>query len=124
MLEGFIDASVLLKPGIYALLYNRVVVYVGQSTVPLNRIYAHRSLRSRKAPAWLPIKGMLFDEVHVLPCTVDRLNEVEAALIDLYKPKYNVKLKTPHPVSTEFSIVVNDCVVALNAKGPSIFRRF
>ena len=126
MLEGFIDASALLKSGIYALLYDGVVVYVGQSKTPLNRIYAHRSLRSRTAPAWLPIKGMLFDEVHVLPCPQDRLDIVERALIDLYKPRYNVKLKSPQPVSTEFNLVVGTCVLAVNARpsGPSILRRF
>lgn len=108
MLEGFVDATALLRPGLYALLYGGVVVYIGQSKVPLNRVYAHRSLRSRKAPAWLPIKGMLFDEVHILPCSVDRLDEVERALIDLYKPKYNVKLKSPHPVATELIVNLPD----------------
>lgn len=124
MLEGFIDATALLRSGIYALLYNGVVVYVGQSKTPLNRIYAHRSLRSRTAPAWLPIKGMLFDEVHVLPCSADRLDLVEKVLIDLYKPKYNVKLKSPQPIRTEFNVVVGTCVLAVNVKGPSIVRRF
>lgn len=124
MLEGFVDATALLRSGIYALLYNGVVVYIGQSRTPLNRIYAHRSLRSRKTPAWLPIKGMLFDEVHVLPCPVDRLNQVERALIDLYKPKYNVKLKSPQPVATEFTINVGTCVIAVNAKPSPILRRF
>lgn len=127
MLEGFVNVTPVLRSGIYALLYGGIVVYIGQaSKAPVDRIYAHRSLRSRKAPAWLPIKGMLFDEVHVLPCHVDRLDEVERAMIDLYKPKYNVKLKSPQPVATEFTIRVNDCVVAMNAKPASgrVVRRF
>lgn len=127
MLEGFINVTATLRPGVYALLYAGVVVYIGQaSRAPVDRIYAHRSLRSRKAPAWLPIKGMLFDEVHVLPCPIDRLDEVERALIDLYKPKYNVKLKAPGPVTTEFNIAVGTCVVAVNAKPASrgVVRRF
>lgn len=99
MLEGFVNVTAALRPGVYALLYHGVVVYIGKSSkAPVDRIYAHRSLRARKAPAWLPIKGMLFDEVHILPCHPDRLDEVEHALIELYKPKYNVKLKTPTPV--------------------------
>ena len=122
MLEGFVNVTATLRPGIYALLYAGVVVYIGQaSKAPVDRIYAHRSLRSRKAPAWLPIKGMLFDEVHVLPCPQDRLDEVERALIDLYKPKYNVKLKAPGPVATEFNLTVGDCVLAVNAK-PALTR--
>lgn len=127
MLEGFVNVSAVLRSGIYALLYNGVVVYIGKaSKAPLDRIYAHRSLRARKAPAWLPIKGMLFDEVHVLPCPPDRLDEVERAMVDLYKPKYNVKLKSPHPVATEFNIATAVCVVAVNAKPASrgIVRRF
>lgn len=103
MLEGFVDTSVLLKPGIYALLREGVVVYIGQSKKPLSRIEAHRSLwgrtqRQGKTPGWLPIKAILFDEVHVLPCPVEKLDELERALIDLYKPKFNIKLKSPHPV--------------------------
>lgn len=105
MLEGFVDTSVLLKPGIYALLREGVVVYIGQSKKPLSRIEAHRSLwgrtqRQGKTPGWLPIKAILFDEVHVLPCPMEKLDELERALIDLYKPKFNIKLKTPHPVLT------------------------
>lgn len=127
MLEGFVNVSAVLRSGIYALLYNGVVVYIGKaSKAPLDRIYAHRSLRARKAPAWLPIKGMLFDEVHVLSCPPDRLDEVERAMVDLYKPKYNVKLKSPHPVATEFNITTAVCVVAVNAKPAArgIVRRF
>lgn len=127
MFEGFVNVTATLRSGIYALLYAGVVVYIGKaSKAPLDRIYAHRSLRARKAPAWLPIKGMLFDEVHVLPCPPDRLDEVERALIDLYKPKYNVKLKSPQPVATEFTITTAACVVAVNAKPRfgGIVRRF
>lgn len=125
MLEGFIDATALLRPGIYALLYRGVVVYIGQSKVPLSRVYAHRSLRSRKAPAWLPIKGMLFDEVHVLPTLVDDLDRVERALIDLYKPKYNVKLKSPQPVSQEIILTtpIGVCVTLNESPRTPLVRR-
>ncbi len=128
MLEGFINVTATLRPGVYALLYAGVVVYIGQaSKAPVDRIYAHRSLRSRKAPAWLPIKGMLFDEVHVLPCPTDRLDEVERALIDLYKPKYNVKLKSPTPVATELMVrLPNGSTIPFNtlARPAPVVRRF
>lgn len=118
MLEGFVNASVLLKPGVYALVKDGVVVYVGQSKKPLSRIEAHRSLWGRKkAPGWLPIRGILFDEVHVMPCLVEQLDEVERALIDLYKPKYNIKLKSPLPVACEFNLTTATGIcVAINAK--------
>jgi hypothetical protein len=116
MLEGFVNVSAMLRPGVYALVKDGVVVYVGQSKKPLSRVEAHRSLWGRKkAPGWLPIRGILFDEVHVMPCRVEQLDEVERALIDLYKPKFNVKLKSPLPVTTEFAITVGDCVIAMNA---------
>jgi hypothetical protein len=116
MLEGFMDVTPILRCGVYALVREGVVVYVGQSKKPLARIEAHRSLWGRKkAPGWLPIKAILFDEVHVMPCRVEDLDRLERALIDLYKPKFNVKLKSPEPVATEFAINVAGCVIAMNA---------
>lgn len=127
MLEGFVNVSAMLKPGVYALVKDNVVVYVGQSKKPLSRIEAHRSLWGRKkAPGWLPIRGILFDEVHVMPCRHEQLDEVERALIDLYKPKFNVKLKSPDPVATEFNLTTAlGICVSINAKrsGPNIVRR-
>lgn len=124
MLEGFVDVTAVLRAGVYALVRNGVVVYVGQSKHPVSRVEAHRSLWGRKRVAWLPIKGMLFDEVHVLPCRVEDLNRVEAALIDLYKPKYNVKLKTPTPTETPFTITIDGCAVPFNQHPPLLDRRF
>lgn len=119
MLEGFINVTPILRSGIYALLHEGVVVYIGQSKKPLSRIEAHRSLWGRKrTPGWLPIKGMLFDEVHVLPCKVEDLDVVERAMIDLYRPKYNVQLKAPAhvPTVTELTITLpNGMVVPFNA---------
>lgn len=102
MLEGFVDVTAILRCGVYALLRQGTVVYIGQSRKPLTRIEAHRSMWGRRqaAPAWLQgmVKGMVFDEVHVLPCRVEDLNEVERAMIELYRPVYNVKLKPPTPL--------------------------
>lgn len=130
MLEGFVNVSPLLKPGIYALLREGVVVYIGQSKKPLGRIEAHRSLwgrtqRQGKLPGWLPIKAILFDEVHVLPCRIEDLDIVERAMIDLYKPKFNIKLKSPHPTSTEFNINVGGFTIPFNTSPahPPLFRR-
>jgi hypothetical protein len=121
MLEGFVNVSPLLKPGVYALLKDGVVVYIGQSVRPLARVEAHRSLWGRKkAPGWLPIRGILFDEVHVLPCRVEQLDEVERTLIDLYKPKFNVKLKAPGCSTAEFNLTTATGIcVAINAKAPA-----
>lgn len=101
MLEGFINVSAILRCGVYALVRDGVVVYVGQSKKPLARVSAHRSNWGRKSmPAWMPasLRGVLFDEVHVLPCKVEQLDALERALIELYKPRYNIAIKSPTPV--------------------------
>lgn len=103
MLEGFVDASVMLRPAVYALVRNGVVVYIGQaSKAAIARIEAHRSNWGRKRlPAWMPasLRGVLFDQVFVLPCNPDDLDIVESTMINLYKPRYNIKLKTPESVT-------------------------
>lgn len=101
VLDGFVNVSVALLPGVYALVREGVVVYVGQSKRPLARISAHKSNWGRKAmPAWMPasLRGVLFDEVHILPCRLEELDRVEIAMIELYKPRYNIKIKSPSPV--------------------------
>jgi excinuclease UvrABC nuclease subunit len=116
MLEGFFDVSAILRCGIYALVREGAIVYIGQSRKPLGRIAAHRSQWGRKsqAPAWLPIKGILFDEIHVLPCRVEDLDRLERALIDLYKPRYNIKLKAPTPTTTPLTVTINNVAVPFN----------
>lgn len=101
MLEGFIEVTPILKPSVYALLRDGVVVYIGQSKKPLARIEAHRSNWGRKAtPSWMPasLRGVLFDQVYVLPTRVEDLDRLEKAMIELYKPRYNIRLKSPTPV--------------------------
>jgi hypothetical protein len=103
MLEGFVDVSVILRPAVYALVRNGVVVYIGQaSKAAIARVEAHRSNWGRKrVPAWMPVslRGVLFDQIFVFPCKVDDLDAVEVAMINLYKPRYNIQSKTPNPPS-------------------------
>lgn len=118
MLEGFVNVSALLGPGVYALLRDGVVVYIGQSKRCLGRVSAHKSNWGRRTPSWLPpsVRGILFDEVHVFPCRVEALAEVEAAMINLYKPRYNIRIKTPEPVTITHLFAT--------APPPPIHRRF
>lgn len=120
MLEGFINVSAILSAGVYALVREGVVVYVGQSKRMLSRVSAHKSNWGRKnQPAWLPasVRGVLFDEVHVLPCRVEDMDQLEAALIDLYKPRYNIKLKAPTPTVTSLTITTHSGItVPLNPR--------
>src|ERR1700690_3635629 len=77
VLEGFIDVSAILRCGVYALVREGIIVYIGQSKKPLARVAAHRSNWGRKStPAWMPasLRGVLFDSVHILPCRVEQLD--------------------------------------------------
>ena len=101
-LDGFHDVSTFLRVGVYALAYRGVVVYVGKSKNMLTRVYTHRSMwsarRGKHKLPHIPVKGILFDEVHVQPCSLETIDEIEQAMIRKYKPKYNVKHKGEAPV--------------------------
>lgn len=109
-LAGFTDATAMLQGGIYALVHRGVVVYIGKSKVMLGRVYTHRSAwgrKSRKAIGLTPIKGILFDAVWVQPCASDRIDELEYAMINLYKPRYNYCLKNSLPPPDLLSLVAD-----------------
>lgn len=104
---GFSDASNLLRSGIYILLSRGVPIYIGKSKRMLHRIYAHRNRGDR--PSWSPIKAFTFDQVFILPVHVDRLDEVEREMIDLYKPRFNMNLKTAGKVKLPATFLGNLC---------------
>lgn len=126
-LEGFADVSWILKSGVYALLKNGVVIYIGQSKGMISRIYTHKTAwgaksRGKPSPDWMPTKGILFDEVWVRPCSLDVLDELEREMIDLYKPKFNTRLKPPGPIKALTTLTIRNFAVALNRK-PEPFER-
>lgn len=120
-LEEFSDVSEILRCGVYALVSKGKVIYVGKSRGMLGRVYTHRNLwiakrKGRKVPDWLtPVRGIMFDEVHVLPCSLDRLDELEAQMIDKYKPKYNEMLKTQEKITAPITVKVCGRDLVLNA---------
>jgi len=125
-LQGFIEVSPILRSGVYALAKDGVVVYVGQIKRMLSRIEVHRSQWGRKsAPAWLAgmARGILFDQIFISPCHPDRLAAHEAEMINRYKPRYNVKIKTPQPVATPFTIRVGAHTIPMNRCQPAFERR-
>ena len=90
-MQGAVDVTAMLGMGVYVLSAKGTVVYVGQSKCMLARVYAHRNLARRTQPAWLPIKGIVFDKIEVIPCHPDRINALEQGLIAFYRPKHNIK---------------------------------
>lgn len=107
-LAGFTDATAMLQGGVYALVHRGVVVYIGKSKVMLGRIYTHRSAwgrKSQKAVGLKPISGILFDSVWVQPCASDKIDALEYAMINLYKPRYNYQLRNDLPPPDLMSLV-------------------
>ena len=130
MMEGFIEVTPITRPGVYALLWEGVVVYIGQaSRAMMSRIEAHRSLAKRvtknPAPGWLPIKAIRFDQVYVLPCRLEDLDAIERGMIDLYRPRYNIKLKPPThiPSTTPLTITHNGRMIPIARPTPRFERR-
>lgn len=125
-LDGFIEVSPLLTCGVYALAKEGTVIYVGQSKKMLARIAAHRSNWGRKStPVWMPAscRGMLFDQIFIRPCRVEDLDALEAQMINLYKPRYNIRIKTPHLISSAFAVRVGDFTIPFNRATPPFERR-
>lgn len=98
-LEGFFDASAILRAGVYILVAKGQVIYVGKSKEMLKRVYSHRNIYRAKrrgdVPSWVTLPGIHFDQVFIQPCRLEDLDALEAAMIEKYKPKYNTKLKRP-----------------------------
>lgn len=131
-LDGFDDVTEIMRCGVYALVSKGKVIYVGKSKGMLARVYTHRQnwiarRRGRGIPDWLtPVKGILFDEIHVCPCSLDRLDSVEREMIDRYKPKYNEQLKTQEKITAPINIVVGGVALTLNEtiNNRQMVRRF
>lgn len=65
----------MIEPGIYLLIDNHEVVYIGQT------LNIHQRLKSHK--------DKIFDRYHFFRCEIDKLNFFEEELIDRFRPKYN-----------------------------------
>lgn len=121
-LEGFKDVSEVLQCGVYALAFRGQVVYIGKAKCMLVRAYTHRNLQrsgkkrrpNAKTADFLPVKGIQYDQLFVLPCHVDKIDELEAAMIDLYKPKLNTLLKTKNKITAPLTLTINGVSITLN----------
>lgn len=119
-LEGFTDASEVLKSGIYALCAKGEVLYIGKSKTMLARIYTHRNnwiakRKKGKIAEWLSeVKAIHFDEVHVFPCSVHELDHVERMMIDRYRPRINKLLKQDGKVTTPVEVNFGAFKLTLN----------
>lgn len=118
-MNGFYDLSPMLKSGVYLLMRQGVVVYVGKSKELYTRIYTHRTnykaLRKGKVlPPWMRVRAINFDQVMVRPCAVGELDALEVEMINHYKPKFNILYKTDEKITTPTPLMVNGIALMLN----------
>ena len=114
-LDGFVEVSPMLQCAVYALAKDGAVIYVGQSKKPLARIAAHRAHLGRKStPDWMPIRGVAFDQIFLRPCRPEDLNALEAEMINLYKPRLNVRIKNRLPIASAFNLHMGDFTLQIN----------
>lgn len=118
-LDGFQEVSQVLRAGVYALCHRGQVVYVGKAKTLLSRVAAHRSMwgkarRGQAIPDWIPIKGILFDECFIRTCRTDQLDALEREMINKYKPKFNILLKTGEKITAPIALTVNGISIDLN----------
>jgi excinuclease UvrABC nuclease subunit len=115
---GFINASEMLRSGVYMLVRAGEVVYIGQAKAMIVRVCTHRSNARKTLPSWMPpsAKGIIFDEVLIRPCPVHLLDSLEYDLINLYKPRHNIALKHNGKAQGEVTITVRGTAVTLNRK--------
>ena len=123
-LDGFVEVSPMLQCAVYALAKDGVVIYVGQSKKPLARIAAHRAQLGRKStPDWMPIRGVAFDQIFLRPCRPEDLNALEAEMINLYKPRLNVRVKNRLPIASAFNLRMGDFTLQINRPTSPFERR-
>ncbi len=121
MVEDFVSVS--LRDGlsgVYLLLREGRVVYVGQSVNLFSRVAVHWRVKLG-ARRGLPMKdrwqppAIDFDEVRFKRCAKDALDKEEFALIQRYLPQHNVRLnRAVSPI--EAKIAELPCVKELIAK--------
>lgn len=68
------------SPGVYFLCHSGLVVYVGQSTKPMQRVVQHQ------------LSGKTFDSVYFLACPKDELDWLESSFIHALRPALNAVL--------------------------------
>jgi hypothetical protein len=82
---GFIDASAVLRGGVYILAFRGEVVYVGRASGSMLAKLAN--LRSTDRPSWLP--RIRFDQILLRSEHPDRIDALRLRLIVEFEPKHN-----------------------------------
>jgi hypothetical protein len=114
-LAGFRGVGEILHSGVYALVWRGQVVYIGKSKKMLARIYTHKLMVGKSKSMFTSAVGVRFDDIFVCPCPIEKLDELEKEMINLYKPRYNIHLKSPHFIDQEIPLTIRGITITLNA---------
>ena len=96
--ETAINVGCILKPGVYKLIYDNEVVFIGRAKCMLPVIASHRAMAAgQRMPEWFPIKGIRFNDFAIWPMSFDKTLAVMNELIAIHKPKHNIHAKPTLP---------------------------
>ncbi|MGH7744059.1 MAG: hypothetical protein ACREQ5_04465 [Candidatus Dormibacteria bacterium] len=90
--EGWESLGAGLRIGVYALVRDGKVVFVGKAKVPIELVAEHRD-RSEK-PSWWPVKVIEFDEVWIKPSHPDRVDAELAEAREKWRLDHEVVKKS------------------------------
>jgi excinuclease UvrABC nuclease subunit len=97
-LEGLLDITAILGPGVFLLWNHGRVTYVGKARCLLAGIAARRALNRADLPTWVPIPRIIFDRIEIIPCDTTRAIVLAQALIALHNPSHNRHHHKPSPL--------------------------
>lgn len=107
--------------GVYALLYRGEVVYIGKTINIFSRVSDHYRGMQRKRRGIKPPFGTrhidipIFDEVQAKRCRIHDLDKEEIALIQKYRPRYNIKMNR-EPIHDKLDLTQQPFFLNLLAK--------
>jgi excinuclease UvrABC nuclease subunit len=125
--EGFVELPGVAAPmGVYLLLAQGEVVYVGQSKNVFQRLTSHYNARRRGYRKKLyatydnlspnDLRGMSIPYDHMLVrfCKKAELDKLELSLIDRFKPKFNIAFKNEGLERRRFRINIKELAAKLD----------
>lgn len=83
----------MLSCAVYALASKGKVVYIGQSALPLIRVFQHRLKTGERIKSSGRIERFPFDQIYIRPCLPKYINALEREMIQKHQPRFNIAHK-------------------------------
>lgn len=95
--NGLVDISDILRPGVFLLHNHGRIVYIGKAKCLLAGIAVYRAINRAKLPSWVTLHRIQFDRVEIIPCDTTRAIELQRALVSMHDPIHNRTRPEPTP---------------------------